>query len=280
MNSVLINNLKFREVPPDDRCPHSPTNNAPPSTAARTRSLSPPALVAAKLRSSPNDYISHLDSTTTPTPNEPASANSSPLRSPTPPLAKCAPASAAPASSNCSWPTRPSRNKSGSAIYAKSTPPASARSTPSARRCSAPTQPKPASIPTFGVLDQSDADVLQYDVIDDVLREQLVAPRRRHARPGRQLRPAKPKATNRRTAQPPPRRNLRNTGKPQRQTSSWPSGSEWHQLYAIAQRSRRNRRPRPRSTTCSASSNRSHVPPKKDKLRDATSRLCWICCRD
>ena len=29
--------------------------------------------------------------------------------------------------------------------------------------------------PTFGVLDQGDADVLQYDVIDDVLREQLSA---------------------------------------------------------------------------------------------------------
>ena len=27
--------------------------------------------------------------------------------------------------------------------------------------------------PTFGVLDQSDADVLQYDVIDDVLRREL-----------------------------------------------------------------------------------------------------------
>src|SRR5262245_26196011 len=29
--------------------------------------------------------------------------------------------------------------------------------------------------PTFGVLDQADADVLQYDVIDDVLREKLAA---------------------------------------------------------------------------------------------------------
>src|SRR6185369_2047190 len=27
--------------------------------------------------------------------------------------------------------------------------------------------------PTFGVLDQSDADVMQFDVIDDVLRDQL-----------------------------------------------------------------------------------------------------------
>ena len=44
-----------------------------------------------------------------------------------------------------------------------------------ARRCLRSHAAEAGLDPTFGVLDQADADVLQYEVIDDVLRDRLTA---------------------------------------------------------------------------------------------------------
>src|SRR3954469_6377361 len=55
-------------------CPLSPPNNAPQSTAANTRSPPPPAPVAEKLPSSPNDFSPPSTRTPTPIPGAHVSA--------------------------------------------------------------------------------------------------------------------------------------------------------------------------------------------------------------